>query len=252
MPNPIPVTPAIVISVKQTLNDLAKAARDAYEEETNAVDKSLQAALKCGQALMAAKEKVKGEKKNWLDWLENNTKIPERTARRRIYIAKNWDLFNDHLFNEGPPGVVEACYMLNAIISKAPADGNDDQDNSSESATVADSDELSEMAEVLETPVPTPEKPLNGAIIPLQPPPGETGIPDPDDEEEQAVIAPASVNGKHEGDGNGVAAKDLWKEADKQFGKLVRCLAAIKLYEKYRTVLDPINKDLLAGKARRR
>jgi hypothetical protein len=83
-----------VVTPTLDLSDLSGSINHEHSECKKAYQKSLFHARNCGELLICAQNQVRqkngGKKGGWYDWLEENTEIPERTARVYMQVARDW------------------------------------------------------------------------------------------------------------------------------------------------------------------
>jgi hypothetical protein len=78
---------ATALKLSNSLTDLAARIRAEHEACTAAMQRSLQHAIAAGELLIEAKRQLKHG--DWLPWLRDKCRIPERTARMHMRLATN-------------------------------------------------------------------------------------------------------------------------------------------------------------------
>jgi hypothetical protein len=78
---------SLVDDIKKYHQKVLTAQREGYQE-------ALVNAIKCGKALILAKENVKAVKGKWLEWLDKEVGIPQTTANLYTRLAEHEELLN--------------------------------------------------------------------------------------------------------------------------------------------------------------
>lgn len=93
-------------------SSLAVQINDEHEATRTALANSLRHAIRCGELLNLAQENAKAEKRSWLDWLKDNTTVPQTTASLYMRLAKHAPAINNAVANIPDLSIRNAIKLL--------------------------------------------------------------------------------------------------------------------------------------------